>query len=153
MAQIPDYYKPFAPIYTDKPVYTWTDKVRITIVAPSWNSNKNLIDTIGGDNFNPIKVSTRNHSLEPYRLTESHPNSGVFTGEVILTGFSHDANGDGKIDTTPRTFGNGPTSGFLETDRDGAITITFEFAKGVALTNSALVNWNVGEVFFLGAQY
>ncbi len=153
LAQIPDYNKPFAPIYTDKPVYTWTDKVRITIVAPSWNSNKNLIDTIGGDNFNPIKISTRNHSLEPYRLTETNPNSGVFTGEVILTGFSHDANGDGKIDTTPRTFGNGPTSGFLETDRDGAITITFEFAKGVTLTNSALINWNVGEVFFLGEQY
>lgn len=153
LGQIPDYNKPFAPIYTDKPVYTWTDKVRITIVAPSWNSNKNLIDTIGGDNFNPIKISTRNHSLEPYRLTETRPNSGVFTGEVILTGFSHDANGDGKIDTTPRTFGTGPTSGFLETDRDGAITISFEFADGVIVTNSALINWNEGQVFFLGDKY
>lgn len=152
-AQTPDYYKPYAPIYTDKQVYTWTDKVRITIVAPSWNSDKNLIDTIGGDNDNPIKISTRNHSLEPYRLTETGPNSGIFTGEVILTGFSHDANGDGKIDTTPRTFGSGSTGGFLETDRDGAITITFEFAKGVTLTKSALINWNVGEVFFLADQF
>ena len=33
--QIPDYDKPYAPIFTDKPVYSWTDKVKITILAPS----------------------------------------------------------------------------------------------------------------------
>lgn len=151
--QIPDFNKPYAPIYTDKPVYTWTDKVRITVVAPSWNSNKNLIDSIGGDSDNPIKISTRNHSLEPYRLTETNPNSGVFSGEVILTGFSHDATGDGRVDTTPRTFGTGPTNGYLETERDGAITIIFEFADGVTLTQSALIQWNVGEIFFLNDNY
>ena len=37
--QIPDYNNPYAPIYTDKEVYTWTDKMKITIVAPSWNEN------------------------------------------------------------------------------------------------------------------
>ena len=34
---IPNYYKPYAPITTDKQVYSWTDKVGITIDAPSWN--------------------------------------------------------------------------------------------------------------------
>lgn len=151
--QIPDYNKPYAPIYTDKPVYTWTDKVRITVVAPSWNSNKNLIDSIGSDSDNPIKIFTRNHSLEPYRLTETNPNSGVFSGEVILSGFSHDVTGDGRVDTTPRTFGTGPTNGYLETERDSAITITFEFADGVILTQSALIQWNVGVIFFLNDNY
>jgi len=146
--QIPDYDKPYAPIFTDKPVYSWTDKVKITILAPSWNSDRHLIDSIGDDEYNPIKISTGSHSLEPYRFTETGVNTGIFTAEITLTGFSHDADGDGDIDTTPRTLGNGPTSGFLEVDRDSAITISFEFADGVVLTESALTNWNIGDIQF-----
>ncbi len=146
--EIPDYDKPYAPILFDKPIYSWTDKVRITIVAPSWNADTDLIDSIGNDQDNPIKISTRSHSLEPYRLTETDTSSGIFTGEFILTGFSHDATGDGDIDTTPRTFGNGPTSGFIETERDSAITVSFEFADGVVLSESASISWNVGTIQF-----
>ena len=146
--QIPDYNKPYAPIFTDKSVYTWTDKVKITILAPSWNSDRDLIDSIGDDEYNPIKISTGDHHLEPYRFTETGVNTGIFTAEVTLTGFSHDADGDGDIDTTPRTLGNGPTSGFLEVDRDSGITISFEFADGVVLTESVLTTWNIGDVRF-----
>lgn len=150
---IPDYYHPYAPITTDKQVYSWTDKVEITIVAPSWNENKYGIDSIGDKQGYFIKVSTHGHELEPYRLVETSPSSGVFTGEVILTGFSHDANGDGKIDTQPRTTGTGPTSGFLEADRDDGITISFEFADGVVLTQSAQVRWNDGRINFDKPSY
>ena len=145
---IPDYDNPYSPIFTDKPSYTWTDKIKMTIIAPSWNSDRYLIDSIGDTESHPIKISTREHSLEPYRFTETDVNSGIFTAEVILTGFSHDADGDGNIDTTPRTVGNGPTSGFLEVDRDSAITISFEFADGVVLTESAPVSWNTGTIQF-----
>lgn len=145
---IPDYDNPYAPIFTDKSVYTWTDKVKMSIIAPSWNSDKFLIDSIGGDKDHPIKISTREHSLDQYRFTETDVNSGVFNAEITLTGFSHDANGDGKIDTTPRTFGSGPTSGFLEVDRDSGITISFEFADGVVLTKSVPVSWNLGTIQF-----
>jgi hypothetical protein len=146
--QIPDYDKPYSPIFTDKPMYSWTDKVKITILAPSWNSDRHLIDSIGDDQYNPIKISTGSHSLEPYRFTETGVNTGIFTAEITLTGFSHDADGDGDIDTSPRTSGNGPTSGFLEVDRDSAITISFEFADGVVLTESVLTSWNMGNVKF-----
>jgi hypothetical protein len=146
--QIPDYDKPYSPIFTDKPVYSWTDKIKITILAPSWNADRHLIDSIGDDEFNPIKISTGSHSLEPYRFTETGVNTGIFTAEVTLTGFSHDADGDGDIDTTPRTTGNGPTSGFLEVDRDSGITISFEFADGVVLTESVLTSWNIGDIQF-----
>jgi len=143
---IPDYYKPYAPITTDKQVYSWTDKVGITINAPSWNEDKNGIDSIGDQEGHLIKISTGEHHLEPYKLTETSKNSGVFTGEIILTGFLHDSNGDGKIDTRPRTIGTGPTSGFLEADRDDGITISFEFADGVVLTQSAQIGWNEGKI-------
>lgn len=152
-AQIPDYNNPYAPIYTDKEVYSWTDKIRITIVAPSWNENRYGIDSIGDDSSHAVKISTSSKSLEPYRLTETAPNSGIFTGEVVLTGFSHDVDGDGKSDTQPRTMGNGPTDGLLETKRDDGITISFEFADGVVLTQSAQVSWNVADIEFSSQTY
>ena len=146
--EIPDYFNPYAPIFTDKEVYSWTDKVYITVVAPSWNANRYGIDSIGTQDGHFIKIYTSAHSLEPYKLTETEPNSGVFTGEVTLTGFLHDVDDDGKPDTNPRTVGNGPTNGFLEVDRDGGLTISFEFAEGVVLTYSALISWNIGEINF-----
>jgi len=151
--QIPDYYKPYAPIYFDRDVYSWTDKVRITIAAPAWNANQYGIDSIGDDSDHPIKISTSSASLNQYKLTETSPNSGVFTGEIILSGFAHDADGDGDDDTTPRTSGSGPTGGFLEADRDDGLTISFEFADGVVLTESAQIQWNVGEVEFSNPNY
>lgn len=151
--EIPDYDKPFAPIFFDKPSYSWTDKVKITILAPSWNTNKNLIDSIGDTESHPIKVSTSEHSLKPYRFTETGTNSGIFSAEVILSGFLHDANGDGNFDTNPRTFGNGPNNGFLEVDRDSSITVSFEFADGVVLIESVPVSWNVATIQFTNDKF
>ena len=146
--EIPEYDEPYAPIFFDRPAYSWTDKIKIKIIAPSWNTDKDLIDSIGDNTENPIKISTRSHSLESYKLTETDVSSGIFTGEVILTGFLHDADGDGDYDTTPRTVGNGPTSGFLEVERDSAVTVSFEFADGVVLSESVPVSWNFGTVEF-----
>jgi len=144
----PDYDNPYSPIFTDKPVYSWTDKMKMTIISPSWNSDNHLIDTIGETVDHPIKIATSEHSLEPYRFTETDVNSGIFTAEVILTGFLHDVDGDGNFDTAPRTTGNGPTSGFLEVDRDSVISISFEYADGVVLVESVPVSWNVGTINF-----
>ena len=146
--EIPDYDKPYAPIFFDKPIYSWTDKIEIKIIAPSWNTDKDLIDSIGNDEENPIKISAREYSLDQYRLTETDVRSGIFTGEIILTGFLHDVNGDGDFDTNPRTIGTGPTSGFLEVERDSAVTVSFEFADGVVLTESVPVSWNFGTIKF-----
>src|SRR5574341_1185684 len=151
--QIPDYYNPYAPIYTDKQVYSWTDKIYITIDAPSWNENTHGVDSIGDEQGYFVKISTASHKLEPYKLVETGPNTGKFVGEVTLTGFSHDADGDGQIDTTPRTGGNGPTSGFLEADRDDGLSISFEFADGVVLTQNAKVSWNHGNIAFEKESY
>jgi len=146
--ETPDYFNPYAPIFTDKEVYTWTDKVYITVVAPSWNTNRYAIDSIGTQDGHFIKIYTSEHSLEPYKLTETEPSSGVFTGEVTLTGFLHDVDDDGNPDTNPRTVGSGPTNGFLEVKRDGGLTISFEFADGVVLTHSAMISWNIGQIIF-----
>ena len=145
---IPDYQQPFAPIFTDKPVYSWTDKVIISIIAPSWNSSPNQIDSIGQIESHSIKISSGENFLKPYRFTETSSNSGIFSGEIILTGFLHDVDGDGIFDTNPKTTGNGPTNGFLESDNDDSITVSFEFADGVVLVESFPISWNHGTIQF-----
>ena len=145
---VPDYEKPYAPIFTDKSVYSWTDKIIISVNAPSWNSNSNQVNSIGESNSHPIKISSGENFLKPYRLTETSSSSGIFSGEIILTGFLHDVDGDGNFDTNPKTSGNGPTNGFLEVENNDSISISFEFADGVVLTESVPITWNMGEVQF-----
>lgn len=143
---VPDYNKPFAPIYFDQSVYTWTDKVEITIVAPSWNTSANLIDSIGGDSTHAVNIYTSKHQLEQYKLYETDSTSGIFKGEIILTGFSYDVDGDGQNDTNPRTTGSGPNSGYLQIERNSGLTVSFEFADGVVLTESVDIEWNMGHL-------
>ena len=144
----PNYDDPYSPIFADKPFYSWTDKIKMTIIAPSWNADRHVINSIGDAASHPIKISSSEKSLEPYRFTETGPNTGIFTAEVILTGFLHDVDGDGIYDTNPRTSGTGPTSGFLESERDSGVTISFEFADGVVLIESFPITWNIGTIKF-----
>ena len=147
---IPDYNKPYAPIFFNKSVYSWTEKVEITIIAPSWNTGMYLIDSIGGDPNYSVDVYTNNHRLTEYKLFETDPASGIFTGEIILTGFLHDVNGDEKNDTNPRTLGGGPNGGYLQNDRDSGLTVSFEFADGVVLSESVKIEWNIGDLRITG---
>jgi hypothetical protein len=160
-----------ATVELDQKVYSWTDKVYITIVAPDHNFDSNLIDEIGETKEDQIKVQTRGKSLKQYRLVETGTDTGIFTGEVILTGFCHDSDGDTQTgsdgtdgcnvgdDTRPRT-GNsaggtatGPTDGFLEsTDNDG-LSVSFEFSEDETVVGSSLIRWNIGEVQWLEASY
>ena len=74
-----------ATIDLDQKVYSWTDKVYITIVAPDHNFDSNLIDEIGQDDEDPLRVATKGFDLDNYRLVETGFDTGIFTGEVILT--------------------------------------------------------------------
>ena len=151
-----------ATIELDQKVYTWTDKVYITVVAPDHNFDGDLIDEIGESDLDPIKVSTRGFDLDNYKLVETGTDTGIFTGEVILTGFTHDADGNSETgdsatgsDTNPRTSEGrvGPTDGFLQTDDDDGLTVSFEFSEDETVVGSALIRWNIGEVQWLEASY
>ena len=142
------YSYPHAPFYTDKPVYTWTDEIQIRITALAWNTNPFLIDSIGGSSTHPFKIGSSENYLKPYKLVETSANSGIFTGTVTLTGFEHDANGDNKIDTNPRTRGTGPNDGLLEVRQDSPITMSFQATKDLVIIDSVLVSWNIGRIEF-----
>ncbi|AJM91244.1 hypothetical protein [Nitrosopumilus piranensis] len=145
-----------ATVELDQKVYTWTDKVYITIVAPDHNFDSDLIDEIGETSSDPIKVSTRGFDIDRYKLVETGTDTGIFTGEVILTGFKHDADGDGTEEgpfASTSADGTGPTDGFIETDDDDGLTISFEFSEDETIVGSALIRWNIGEVQWLEASY
>ena len=144
-----------ATIELDQKVYTWTDKVYITIVAPDHNYDGDLVDEIGNTDTDPLKISTRGHDLDQYKLVETGTDTGIFTGEVILTGFSpHDADGDGELDDARDiTEGSGPTDGLLETTNDDGLSVSFEYSEDVTIVASALIRWNIGEVQWLESSY
>ena len=142
-----------ATVELDQKVYSWTDKVYITVVAPDHNFDGDLVDEIGNSERDPLKVSTRGFDLDEYKLVETGTDTGIFTGEVILTGFRHDADGDEEFDTNPRTTGQGPTDGFLQTDDDDGLTVSFEFSEDETVVGSSLIRWNIGEVQWLEASY
>ena len=144
-----------ATIELDQKVYTWTDKVYITIVAPDHNYDSDLVDEIGGEDTDPLKISTRGHDLDLYKLVETGTDTGIFTGEVILTGFSpHDADGDGELDDArDTTDGTGPTGGLLETTNDDGLSVSYEYSEDITIVASALIRWNIGEVQWLESSY
>ncbi len=145
-----------ATVELDQRIYTWTDKVYITITAPDHNFHDVLVDRIGdGADNDPIKISTRNHVLNYYRLVETGTDTGIFSGSVSLTGFaSHDADGDGtNNDVSGITRGVGPTDGLLSAEDDDGLTVSFEFAENVLAVASALIRWNTGEVQWLESSH
>jgi hypothetical protein len=148
-----------ATVELDQKVYTWTDKVYITIVAPDHNFDSDLVDEIGNTDLDPIKVSTRGSDIDNYKLVETGTDTGIFTGEVILTGFTHDADGDSTTGTNGNDVvsraasGVGPTDGLLPADDDDGLTVSFEFSEDETVVGSALIRWNIGEVQWLEASY
>ncbi|MBP0119952.1 MAG: hypothetical protein ITD33_03735, partial [Nitrosarchaeum sp.] len=150
-----------ATVELDQKVYTWTDKVYITIVAPDHNMDSSLIDSIGETTSDAIKVATRAAKINQYKLVETGPDTGIFTGEVILAGFLFDADGDSTTGTdgndvtttTASATGSGPTNGLLPTSEDDGLTVSFEYNEDETVVGSALIRWNVGEVQWLEASY
>ena len=149
-----------ATIELDQNVYTWTDKVYITVVAPDHNFDGDLIDEIGNTPDDTLKVATRGSNLDNYKLVETGTDTGIFTGEVILTGFAHNADGNsetgdaaGNDVLSKPSEGTGPTSGFLPTSDDDGLTVSFEFSENETVVSSALIRWNIGEAQWLEASY
>ena len=138
-----------AAIELDRDAYTWTDKVFITIVAPDYNFDSYVIDEIGGKDDGEVTVRTRGAEIDGYRLAETGPDTGVFAGEVTLTGFTY-----GEIHTSIETGGSGPTDGTLRTNNEDGLSVSFEYSDSEApLVASATIRWNAGEVQWLEADY
>ena len=150
-----------ATIELDQKVYTWTDKVYITIVAPDHNFDGGLVDMIGDTDDDPLIIQTRSQKLTDYKLAETGTDTGIFSGEVILKGFSHDADGDPATGTgtgydvtgLSAATGSGPTDGAIKAQDDDGLSISYEFNEDEVVVGSALIRWNIGEAAWLDSSY
>src|SRR5438128_12618346 len=95
----------------DKKAYTWTNLIHILIYAPDFDSDPNLVDTID------VSVSTSGHTISPYQLAETGTNTGIFAGNVTLTGdpiLKGTSGVDGKGDIPSGSQSeHGPKDGFI----------------------------------------
>jgi hypothetical protein len=149
-----------SPIQFDKKVFSWTDRVNITVYAPDFNSDPNLIDTIGDTQDDKVTVCTTGHCI-PYRLVETGVNTGIFSGYVDLTGdpsqkgpIGIDGNGENPsgIMSTCNTI-CGPTDGMLPSTGNDGISVSFEYSRDQTVTGSALIRWHIGEIQWLQPNY
>jgi hypothetical protein len=147
-------------IQFNKKVFSWTDRVYITIHAPDFNSDPNIIDEIGTTTDDKVTISTSGNSI-PYRLVETGSNTGIFRGYVTLTG-DPTLKGSAGIDgqgTNPSGIQStcnptcGPTGGFLPASRKDGITVSFEYNRNKVITGSAKIDWNLGSVEWLESRY
>ncbi len=148
------------PIQFNKQVFSWTDRVNITIYAPELDSDPNLIDTIGETQNNKLTVCTTGHCI-PYKLSETGADTGIFSGYVDLTGDpsqkgSEGIDGNGENPTGIMSTCNpicGPTGGMLPATGSDGISVSFEYNQDQTITGSALIRWNMGEIQWLQPNY
>lgn len=74
-----------ATVELDSRIYKAEQKVYITVVAPDFNFNSATIDEIGQSSESEITIQTSIDKLSNFKLIETNSDSGIFTGEVILT--------------------------------------------------------------------
>lgn len=138
-------------IELDQKTYTWTDKVYLTIVDLLNNKDPHKVETIGGRDDGSLKIQTRNGVAERVMLLETGYDTGIFTAEFILTGFTpFDANGDGSLnDVKGITYGYVYfDDGFLPAKPEDRLTVTYVI-ENQKFEASANVKWNIAEAQFL----
>jgi len=149
--------------------YSATTRFAVLINAPSWNTNPDKVDHIGNTAENAITIYTNEgkanlagtdaFGFPCTGFSELGTNTGLFEGLVLLTGFPHDYDGDGIIDTPPplwgfsdcgsqSAFGELQSAAFLQTKRQGGITVAWEVTDNFSLVKSATYSFRVAEVSF-----
>jgi hypothetical protein len=128
-----------AVIELDQVFYTPTDRVYITIVAPDFNRNSNVIDTIGNDELSTITISTDRNYLTNYELVEIRPDSGIFIGEIML------------VADSPTT-GTGPSDGKLSAYGGDKFHVWLDY-PGLSVMGSADIESTIGEITWLESSY
>lgn len=110
--------------------------MHITIVAPEYNLDDNLVEYIGSSEENPVRIYTRSFDIDNYKLVETGPDTGIFAGEITLS------NGDKEV-LEP----NNNDDGLLPiSNGETGITVSFEFEEDKVAITSVPITWNAETV-------
>jgi len=140
-------------IELDKAVYNWTDVVYFSITAPDHNRNTASEEQIGSSSL-PIQVTTRIGKMcttgdKTYKADESSPDSGVFEGEIQLSGFDHTMSSSQAYTAAAINCGSANDSGVMKTDsQTDGISVSYEYNDAQVVVASASIVWNIGEAYF-----
>ncbi len=140
----------------DKETYNWIDRVRVSATAHDFNTDGGVVEEIGNGAQNSIRIATRADSIDNYKLVETGPDTGIFAGEVVLTGFPYDADGDREPDiANPASSpdGSGPTDGLLKSEGNDDVTVTFTHSDNETFTASSPIRWDLGYVEWPEPEY
>ena len=142
-----------ATIELDQNVYTWTNKVYITVVAPDYSLNKDKSTSIGQQPDQKITINTSKGEIHNYKLIETEKNTGIFTGEVCLTGFKgHMPKEYDKAKGITKGSDSGPNDGKIACSGDDFLSVLFTTRYDTVI-GTALIQWNIGEIQWLEPNY
>ena len=148
----------------------WWGKVTIMIYAPGWNVDSEKRDRIGATTESAITITARGDGNTNAELgicsdsnsegfIETDVDSGVFYGRLKLAAMDHDMDNDGVLDTKlgDTKCGNSPFDqyGQVETGRDGAVTVNWEYnpEDNKTVTKTMTYSWSVATIEFLEDEY
>jgi len=144
----------------------WFGKVTIMIYAPGWNTDSDKRDSIGNTAESALTVVSRGDGNTNFEvgtcsngLIETGEDTGVFYGRLKLSASDHDVNNDGVIDTKlgGTSCKNSPFDEYakVETGRDGAVTVNWEYnpEDNKTVSKSIPYSWNLATIKFLEDQY
>lgn len=142
-----------ATVELDQKLYTWTDKVYITVVAPDHSLNKDVPTSIGQQPDQKITISTSKGEIHNYKLIETGKNTGIFTGEICLTGFKgHISKEYDGVEGITEGSDSGPNDGKIACSNDDYLSVSFTTRYDTVI-GSALIRWNIGEIQWLEPSY
>jgi hypothetical protein len=148
----------------------WFGKVTIMVYAPGWNVDSQARDSIGHTAESALTITSRgdgnqNHTVDycsdgdSKGLIETDPNSGVFYGRLKLSAMDHDMNNDGVLETKlgGTSCKNSPFDEYakVETGRDGAVTVNWEYnpEDNKTVSNTLTYGWDIATIEFLEDEY
>ena len=131
----------------DQKEYSPTDDLQITIIDFWRNEDPNRVENLGSFNGKDVEISTKSGNALDYMFTETGKDTGIFLGEIQLTGINEfDVNDDGIIDTSGITYGQGPYNGMIGTINDDELIVNYQVKPGNYVTNSVPIKMKEGEI-------
>ena len=139
----------------DQKTYSWADKVHITVIDPDFALGLHKGSTIESNKNKLVSVQTSLGTISQYRLIKAGTDTGVFTGEIALSGFLNKEIKNKSQRKYPFgiTKGNGPCDGLLACTNKDTILVRFQYSNEKVAIGSAIIRWNVGEVQWSEPSY
>ena len=138
----------------DHSVYSFRQKVKLTVVAPDFVFRQNEINSIGDSEDALLTIKSSLGTIPKYRLEETQMGSGIFIGELLLSGIKEN---DTSITPQKRfpveTSKCGPTDGLLVCSNDDYIFASLQIPNHNSIKYTAKITASLATMSFDKESY